>query len=186
MSKGRLVVISAPSGAGKTTIRKRLQQGSAEWRFSVSATTRPRRSSEVDGEDYHFRSDAAFDADLAGGKFIEWEWVHGQRYGTLRSSLETALAAGRTLLLDVDVKGAVNIMRSYPGQCLGIFIDPPDMETLAERLKARGSDDPQRIALRLERLPEELAYKPQFDYIVVNDDLDRAVDRIKNIIRETA
>lgn len=185
MSKGRLVVISAPSGAGKTTIRKRLQQGSVEWRFSVSATTRPWRQTEVDGEDYHFLSDAEFDDRQARDQFIEWEWVHGYRYGTLRTDLETALAAGRTLLLDVDVKGAVNIMRSYPGQSLGIFIDPPDMETLTERLKARGSDDPQRIAKRLERLPEELAYKPQFDYIVVNDDLDRAVDRIRNIIRET-
>ncbi len=186
MSKGRLVVISAPSGAGKTTIIRRLQQDGAQWRFSVSATTRPRRSAEVDGEDYQFLSDAQFDADLAGGKFIEWEWVHGHRYGTLRSSLETALAAERTLLLDVDVKGAVNIMRSYPGQCLGIFIDPPDVETLTERLRDRGSDDPQRITKRLERLPEELAYKPQFDYVVVNDDLDQAVDRIRNIIRETA
>lgn len=186
MSKGRLVVISAPSGAGKTTIIRRLQQDGARWRFSVSATTRPRRSTELDGQDYHFLSDAEFDADLAQGKFIEWEWVHGQRYGTLRAGLEADLAAGRTLLLDVDVKGAVNIMRSYPQRSLGIFIDPPDMETLTERLRARGSDDPQRIAKRLERLPEELAFKPQFDYIVVNDDLDQAVDRIRNIIKETA
>ncbi len=186
MSKGRLVVISAPSGAGKTTIIRRLQQDGSQWRFSVSATTRPRRSTEVDGEDYHFLSEAEFDADLAQGTFIEWDWVHGQRYGTLRASLETAVAEGRTLLLDVDVKGAVNIMRSYPEQSLGIFIDPPDMETLTERLKARASDDPQRIALRLERLPEELAYKPKFDYVVVNDDLDQAVDRIRNILRETA
>ncbi|MEE9466354.1 MAG: guanylate kinase [Candidatus Neomarinimicrobiota bacterium] len=183
MNKGRLVVISAPSGAGKTTICRRLQQASAEWRFSVSGTTRPQRPTEVDGVDYHFMDDDTFDRLVAQGDFIEWEWVHGHRYGTTRASLDTALAEGRTLLLDVDVKGGVAIMQRYPEQSIGIFINPPNEAVLAERLKARGTDSAVGMARRLERLPEEMAYKQEFDYVVVNDDLETAINQIETILR---
>ena len=183
MSKGRLVVISAPSGTGKTTICKRLQRSGAGWRFSVSSTTRPKRPNEVEGVDYHYIDDDTFDQRIAQGDFIEWEWVHGHRYGTTRTSLDTALADGGTLLLDVDVKGGVKIMQHYPEQSIGIFIDPPNESVLIERLKTRGTDTEVGIARRLERLPEELAYRPEFDFVVVNDDLETALTEIKTILK---
>ncbi|MFB0516065.1 MAG: guanylate kinase [Candidatus Neomarinimicrobiota bacterium] len=184
MSSGHLVVISAPSGAGKTTIRRVLQKGHPEWHFSVSATTRPRRPYETNGEDYTFLTDEQFDAYVADDQFAEWEWVHGYRYGTLRSALQNVLNQGEALLLDLDVKGGVNIKRQFPDETVAIFIEPPDLETLIERLKGRGTEDQEAIEKRLERIPEEMTYKKDFDHVVVNDDLDRAVNEIEAIIME--
>jgi len=184
MNKGRLVVISAPSGAGKTSICRRLHEAHPDWRFSISATTRPRRSNETNGEDYIFLTEGKFDEYAAAGEFVEWEWVHGHRYGTLRSALVEALDKGEALLLDVDVKGGVNIKRQFPEETVAIFIDPPDLETLVERLRGRGTENQEVIEKRLARIPEELTYKNEYDYVVVNDDLDRAINEIENIIME--
>ena len=184
MSKGRLVVISAPSGVGKTTICKRLLVAHPDWRFSVSVTTRPRRFDENNGKDYTFISDERFDKYIADGKFVEWEWVHGQRYGTLRSVLEEALDKGGTLLLEVDVKGGVNIKQQFPDDTIAIFIDPPDLETLIQRLNSRGTESQAVIEKRLARIPEEQAYKKDYDCVVVNDDLKRAVSAVEKIIME--
>ncbi|UCD37694.1 MAG: guanylate kinase [Fidelibacterota bacterium] len=184
MSRGHLVVISAPSGAGKTTICRRLQTSHPEWRFSVSATTRPRRPNETNGEDYTFLTEEQFDAYISAGELVEWEWIYGHRYGTLHSTLVEALEGGEALLLDVDVKGGVRVKGRFPEDTTAIFIDPPSMETLIERLKKRGTESPETLKKRLDRIPEELAYKKDYDHIVVNDDLDRAVNEIETIIME--
>ncbi|MCH7520756.1 MAG: guanylate kinase [Candidatus Marinimicrobia bacterium] len=184
MSRGRLVVISAPSGAGKTTICRRLERDHPEWRFSVSGTTRPQRDHETNGKDYYFLTDDQFDEKVSKGEFLEWEWVHGYRYGTLHQALEEALANGETLLLDVDVKGGVNIKQQFSGDTIAIFIDPPDMETLAARLKRRGTEDPAIIKQRLARLPQELAYKQDYDHVVVNDNLETAINEVEAILKE--
>ncbi|GAJ01274.1 unnamed protein product [marine sediment metagenome] len=178
------MVISAPSGVGKTTICKHLLAAHPDWRFSVSATTRPRRFDETDGNDYTFISNEQFDKHIADGKFVEWELVHGHRYGTLRSILEATLDRGEALLLEVDVKGGVNIKRQFPDDAIAIFIDPPDLDTLIQRLKDRGTESQAVIEKRLARMPEEQTYKKDYDYVVVNDDLERAVSAVENIIME--
>jgi len=184
MNRGRLVVISAPSGAGKTSICKGLQARHPEWAFSVSSTTRPQREDEQDGRDYFFLSDRQFEERLARGDFVEWELVHGYRYGTLRETLVTALEMGQTLLLDVDVKGGVSIKNQFPDDAVTIFIIAPDMETLIRRLKGRGTEAEEVMRKRLERIPEELSYKQYYDHVVLNDDLNRAIDEVEAILME--
>lgn len=185
MSRGRLIVISAPSGTGKSTICNQLRERHAGWGFSVSGTTRPKRNGEVDGADYRFLTEVQFDEILAAGDFLEWEWVHDHRYGTLATALEQALEAGETLLLDVDVKGGVSIKGRYPQDTVSIFIEPPDEETLISRLKGRGTEEPEVIKRRLERIPEEMSYRDRFDHVVINDKLEVAVAAIEDIIKET-
>ncbi len=177
------MVISAPSGAGKTTICRKLQEAHPDWSFSVSATTRPRRDHETNGADYTFLSDEQFDAYVGSGQFIEWEWVHDHRYGTLHSTLQSARDEGQALLLDVDVKGGVNIKREYPDDTIAIFLVPPNLEVLEQRLRGRGTEQEEVIQKRLSRVQEELSYQDEFDHVVVNDDLDRAVREIETIIK---
>lgn len=184
MTRGRLVVISAPSGAGKTTICRRLETDHPEWRFSVSGTTRPQRDHETDGKDYYFLTDEMFDEKLARGEFLEWEWVHGYRYGTFRQALEEALLNGETLLMDVDVKGGVNIKQQFSEDTIAIFIEPPDMATLAARLKRRGTEDPAVIKQRMARIPQELTYKQDYDHVVVNDNLETAINEVEALLKE--
>lgn len=184
MSRGRLVVVSAPSGAGKTTIVQRVLEAHPDWRFSTSCTTRPIREHEVEGKDYIFLSDDDFDRYIEEGKFIEWEWVHNHRYGTLRRALNDALVGGDTLILDVDVKGGIRIKQQFENDTVAIFIEPPDLDTLARRLAARGTEDGEIIQKRLARIPEEMAYKEAYDYVVVNDDLEQAVAEVETILKE--
>jgi guanylate kinase len=154
------------------------------WLFSISATTRPRRFNEENGKDYHFLTDADFTEYIKKGKFVEWETIYGHRYGTLRSTLKDALSKNYSLLLDVDVKGGVNVKRQFPEDTTAIFIVPPDIETLTKRLTDRGTEDKTAIEKRLKRIPEEMEYKNVFDHIVVNDDLEKAVNQIEAIIME--
>ena len=172
----KIIVLTAPSGAGKTTIARHLLARFPGLRFSVSATTRPPRDGEIDGVDYFFLQEDAFRDLLAQDAFIEHEEVYpGRFYGTLRAELErTAADAGA--LLDIDVVGALNVKRLYGSDALTVFIQPPSLATLAERLRARATEPEERIAARLERAGMELEYASRCDAVVVNDDLATAVE----------
>ena len=178
-----LIIISAPSGSGKTTICKYLQKLDSSINFSVSCTTRQKRENEVEGKDYFFTTDTKFEEKIKDGKFVEWEQIHGDfYYGTLKSTLDDIINNDKTILLELDVKGAMSVKKLYPKKSLSIFIEPPSVEDLKLRLQKRGADDNERIVKRLGRLDSELAYKSNFDYHVINDDLDQAVKEIMNII----
>ena len=174
----KLLVLTAPSGAGKTTIARKLMEQVPGLRFSVSATTRAAREGEENDVHYHFLTLGEFSERLEAGEFLEHEEVYpGRFYGTLRPELE-ALALRddvRAVVLDIDVKGAVNVKRLYGDAARTLFIQPPSLAALAERLHVRGTETPDRVAVRLERAKMEISMAPEFDVIVVNDDLDTAV-----------
>ncbi len=190
MSTGKLIVISAPSGTGKTTICNRLLKNNPTWKFSVSATTRELREGEVDGRDYIYMSNEKFEHAVMFGDFLEWEWVHGNKYGTPIDQLEDALSAGHTMLLDVDVKGGMSVMEEYADEVIGIFIEPPgddlpeQLEILEERLNQRGNEPPQLIVKRLKRFPLEIEYKEKFKFHFVNEELDETIKDIEKVIKE--
>ena len=190
MSKGKLIVISAPSGTGKTTICKRLLKNNPKWKFSVSATTREFREGEVDGRDYIYMSNEKFEHAVKFGDFLEWEWVHGNKYGTPIGPIEDALGTGHTMLLDIDVKGGVSVMEEFSDETIGIFIEPPgddlpeQLEILEERLNQRGNEPPQLIVKRLKRFPLEIEYKDKFMFHFVNEELDETIKDIEKVIKE--
>ncbi len=178
------IIISAPSGSGKTTICKYLQKLDSSINFSISCTTRQKRENEVEGKDYFFITNDEFEEKINDDKFIEWEQIHGNfYYGTLKSTLDEAINKDKTILLELDVKGAMSVKNLYPTKTLSIFIVPPSVEELKIRLEKRGTDNNERIIKRLERLESELSYKTNFDYHVINDDLDLAVKEIMSIIK---
>jgi len=185
-----LIVISAPSGAGKTTICRELQKRRPDLEFSVSCTTRPKRSYEIDGVDYEFINKQEFQRRIAHDELVESEEVHGYFYGTSRKIVEQTIAEGKMLLLEVDVKGGLAIKESFPNVTLAIFIMPPSEDELIRRLRNRGSDSEERIAKRLERMELETSYEPKYDITVVNEDLDEAVTAVlesiesKNQVKE--
>jgi guanylate kinase len=175
-----MVVISGPSGSGKSTICKRLLEDPRVV-FSVSATTRPKRAGEVDGRDYHFLSREEFRRRLEGGEFIEHAEVFGNLYGTLRAPMQAALARGETYLLEIDVQGALQLKAlGEPG--VYVFVAPPDFEELRRRLVRRGTEAPEVIERRLHKAEDEYRERVKYDHVVVNDDLDRAVARIRQIV----
>lgn len=183
--QGKIVVLSAPSGCGKSTIIGRLLQepDALPLQFSVSATNRQPRPGEVDGVNYHFLSTDDFRDAVQAGDFIEWEEVYpGRYYGTLRREIDSKIAAGYNVVLDIDVKGALNVKRIYGDQALTLFIQPPSVDELRRRLEARATDAPDVIDQRVGKAEYELSFAPQFDASVVNDDLDRAVEDARNII----
>jgi guanylate kinase len=182
--KGLLLPIAAPSGTGKTTVCRRLLETDSRFVFSVSATTRPPRKTEQDGVDYIFLSQETFAKYIRAAKLAEYEQVFDNYYGTLRSSVEDSLAQGKILLLDIDVKGALQIKQLYPEQTISIFLLPPNNKELLRRLKGRGTDDEKSIAVRNARIPDETKMGRQFDYQIVNDDLDETLAKIMNIIKE--
>jgi guanylate kinase len=179
--RGFVVVVSGPSGVGKTSMYTRLLQERDDIEFSVSATTRPRRDNETDGKDYWFLAEADFERRLAAGEFAEHALVHGRRYGTLRAPVDEAIARGRIVLLDVDVQGGHSLRACYPDGVF-VFIYPPSLATLEARLRGRASDRPEVIAERLGNAPGELAHFSAYDYIVVNDDLARAQATLAAIV----
>lgn len=181
-ARGRLVVISAPSGTGKTTLARRLLESVPGLAFSVSYTTRPRRAGEESGREYHFVDDDRFDAILAADGFLEWAHVFGQRYGTGRSATDAALASGSDLLLDIDVQGARQV-RDSGLPSVSIFILPPDYETLAARLGQRASEGAPEAARRLAEARGEATEYERFDYVVVNADLEEASQELIAIVR---
>jgi guanylate kinase len=175
------LILAAPSGTGKTTIAHALVERFARFVFSVSATTRPPRGDEVDGVDYDFVSRDAFEAMIEGNELLEWAEVHGNLYGTPRRNLEAAAARGEHVVLDIDVQGARQLRERAPEAVL-IFVFPPSASALWGRLTARGTEAMDEVRRRLAAAHEELAEARHFDYIVVNDDLDRAISRVRAIV----
>jgi guanylate kinase len=176
-----VVVVSAPSGAGKSTVLQRVLRETRGLRFSVSHTTRPPREGEQDGREYHFVTEAVFEEHRAAGGFLEWAEVYGHRYGTSRAELLRAETEGNDLVLDVDVQGALQVRRKLD-DAVSLFILPPSREELERRLRGRGKDDPHAIARRLLAARDEIALYYTYDYVLVNDDLDRSVSDVKSII----
>lgn len=174
---GQLFVISAPSGAGKTTLIQQVMVRFPGVSYSVSHTTRPPRPGEIDGKDYFFVTEQMFTRMIQAGDWLEWARVHGNYYGTSRPFVETQLAAGRSLLLDIDVQGARQVMDAGLDP-VTIFILPPSIEVLRQRLETRGTDSAQTIALRLENAKKEIALTHLYQYVVKNDDLTTAADQL--------
>jgi guanylate kinase len=179
--RGLPIVISAASGTGKTTVTKRLIDRRPSLTYSISCTTRPPRPGEVDGKDYFFVTEERFEELREGDGLAEWAVVHGCRYGTPKAFLEETMAAGRDILLDIDVQGALQIKACFP-EGVYIFLLPPSWEVLAGRLSGRGTDTAESIARRLATAREEIALVGGYGYAVVNDDLDRAVATVGAII----
>lgn len=176
-----LLVLSAPSGCGKTTIAHRLLEGRKGLAYSVSATTRAPRAGEREGEAYHFLSQAEFDRRVAAGEFVEWAEYAGHKYGTLRAELERILGAGRSAVLDIEVQGARQVRRRF-GDAVHIFILPPSGAALAQRLKGRLTEGTASYRARLERAAQEMLAVSEYDYVVVNDDLATAVAEVGAIL----
>ena len=181
--RGKVIVLTAPSGAGKTTVAHALLNQFEKLTFSTSATTRPPRSNEQDGVDYHFISEEEFRRKIDAGDFIEWETVYsGQMYGTLRSEVDKKMESGYFVLLDIDVKGALNVKQTYGNNCLTVFVKPPSMEALRERLQLRGSESEKTLKVRLERAKMELEQAHKFDNVIVNHRLEDAVNQAKELV----
>ena len=176
-----VVVVSGPSGAGKSSFVKALLDEGPELRYSVSATTRARRSHETDGRDYFFLTREEFTRRADAGEFVEWAHVHGEMYGTLRSQTDEALRQGRNVLLDVDVQGGKSVREAYPDGVF-IFVLPPTLEALEARLRGRGTDSEERIRLRLENARREIPMAREYEYAVVNDDLAAASRKVVSIV----
>mgnify|MGYP000709465360 FL=1 len=174
---GQVVIFSAPSGSGKTTIVHRLLARYPQFEFSVSATSRAPRGTERDGVDYYFLTQEAFRKAVAEGRFVEWEEVYqGTCYGTLRSEVERIWDKGHIILFDVDVMGGINLKRIFGADACSIFIMPPSIEELRRRLEGRGTDTPEVIERRVAKAEFELTKAPEFDHTVINDRLDEAVE----------
>jgi len=180
--KGRLFVISAPSGCGKTTLCRRLLDDNIGLIRSISVTTRPPRKGERDGLDYRFVSKKDFEDMAARKEFLEYEDNFGHLYGTPRSAVEKSLKEGRPVLLSIDVKGAMSVKKAYPKNSTLIFIIPPSEEELKRRLLSRMSDADDQISKRLELAEKEMAEKDRYDYTVVNDNIEKAYQKLKNIV----
>lgn len=184
-SRNKLIIIAAPSGAGKTSIvRCLLERLPEQLAFSVSCTTRSPRPGETDGKEYHFTTVESFESKIAKDELAEWEMVYfGKYYGTPVSELERIWQLGKTPLLDIDVKGGLNIRKRYPESSLAIFIDPPSLTELSRRLHARGTETPESLDARLNKATYEMSFKGEFDHLILNDELDKACNETEKLIR---
>lgn len=180
-NRGHIFIISAPSGAGKTTLSRAVLDRFHDMLYSVSLTTRKPRSGEQDGVDYHFISRVNFQKGIDSDKWAEWAEVHGNFYGTSAEFIDKGLASGHDILLDIDVQGTIQILKQYP-DCITIFIMPPSLDALRGRLESRGTDSKEVIAKRLENAEKEMANKNLYQYIIVNDRLSVAIERLISII----
>ena len=186
--KGKIIVISAPSGCGKSTIiNEIMKRGNVDLRFSVSATSRKPRPGEIDGVHYHFLTEEEFRRRIADGMFVEFEEVYpGRFYGTPVAEIEQAVNEGHNVVLDIDVKGGVNVAGRFGDRATTIFIMPPSIEELRRRLETRGTDSPEMIDQRVGKAEYEISFAPGYDHVVVNDDLDKAVVETEKIIADFA
>jgi guanylate kinase len=184
--KGKLIVFSAPSGSGKTTIvRHLLNQEQFQLEFSISATSRDARGNEKDGEDYYFISAKEFKNKIKLDEFLEWEEVYIDNfYGTLKTEVERIWAKGKHVIFDIDVAGGLRIKKKFPERTLAVFVKPPDINELIIRLKQRGEESPEKIAMRVAKAPTEMATAPQFDTIILNDDLKTALGDAENLVKD--
>ena len=181
----KLLLFAAPSGAGKTTIVRHLLNRYENLSFSTSATTRPKRPHETDGKDYYFVDPEQFQALIENDGFVEWEEVYkGLFYGTLKKEVERLWGEGKFIIFDIDVKGAVSIKQAYPDEAVAIFVKPPSLESLRERLTARGTEDETNLAKRLDRAAEEMSYESRFDIVLVNDNLQEALQSAEQLIED--
>jgi len=180
--RGMMLVLSSPSGAGKSTIARNLLESDSQFELSVSVTTRQRRASEIDGVHYHFVSQRDFDRLRDTDALLEWAEVHGNFYGTPREPAETAMAEGRDMLFDIDWQGAVQLHEKMRADIVLIFILPPSMKELAARLRRRAEDSDQTIETRLRNARIEIEHWREYDYVVINDDLDRAFSAVRSIV----
>lgn len=182
MPSGNLYIVSAPSGAGKTSLVKALLAADPQVQLSVSHTTRAPRPGEVDGRDYHFVSQETFEEMLGRGEFLESAEVHGNRYGTSQAWIARQMQTGRDILLEIDWQGAAQVRRLIP-RAVGIFILPPSLEALHSRLRNRGQDSAEVISRRLQAAREEISHVGEFDYVIINNDFDEAVRDLISIVR---
>lgn len=181
--KGKIIALASPSGGGKSTMTKRLLKDFDNLQFSVSATTRMPRKDEVHGKHYYYISKDDFRKKIKQGEFLEWEeFYNGTMYGTLRETIENDIKKGYFTLLDVDVLGALNVKKTFGDDVKTIFLAPPSLEVLKQRLISRGSESEESLKLRLDRAGEEITYKNKFDNVVVNDNLEEAYNELKSII----
>lgn len=181
--EGKLLIFSAPSGSGKSTIVQHLMKQNLGLAFSVSATSRKPREGESDGREYYFISPGSFRKKIGNGAFIEWEEVYpGQFYGTLRSEINRIWSAGKHALFDIDVKGGLNLKSEYGANAFAVFVKPPSLEVLEKRLRSRGTDDEGALLKRLEKAEYEMLFAPEFDYILVNDSLEKALSEAESIV----
>jgi guanylate kinase len=182
---GKSIIISAPSGAGKTSIVRYLLVHEPRLAFSVSATSRPPRQGETDGVDYQFITDQEFRKRIAAGDFLEWEEVYaGRYYGTLRANVEALWQAGRVVIFDLDVVGGSRLKQLFGESALAIFVQPPSMEALEERLRSRSTETPETLRARVEKALVELTFAERFDHIVINDRLEDACSEALHLVRQ--
>lgn len=179
--QSRFIVLSAPSGGGKTTIAKMLVKRHDEMSISISATTREKRPQEKEGKDYFFLSKDEFSENVQNDNFLEYEEVHGDYYGTLKNRVEELVDRGKTVIFDIDVKGAISIKKKYPDAIL-LFIKPPSLEELKARLNKRKSESKEAINKRLERIEFEYEQAEKFDYVIINDNLHHTIEQIEDLI----
>lgn len=180
----KLIVFSAPSGSGKSTIINALRERGMKFEFSISATSRKPRGTEQNGVEYYFLTPDEFKAKIANGEFVEYEEVYkDQFYGTLKSEVEHKLDKGSDVMFDIDVKGALNIKRLYGSRAVSVFIQPPSVDELSRRLHGRGTENEELIQKRLAKAEYEMSFAKEFDYVVVNDDLEKAVEAIEAILK---
>ena len=186
MSKqGKLIVFSAPSGSGKTTIVKNLLTRDLDLKFSISAASRDPRSNEVNGKDYHFISLENFRKKIANDEFVEWEEVYTNNfYGTLKSEIQRIWDSGKHVIFDIDVIGGLNIKKQYAENTLAIFVQPPSIEELKRRLEGRATETPEKIEMRVAKAEEEIQYAKKFDFTLYNDVLEVAQDEAEKLIRD--
>jgi guanylate kinase len=181
--RGLMFVLSSPSGAGKTTLSRMLVAETPALRMSVSATTRPMRPGEIDGKDYYFVDQPRFDAMIAKGELLEWATVFGNRYGTPRAPVEASLAAGHDVLFDIDWQGTQQLRSRSPNDVVSVFILPPSVAALEQRLHTRAQDSEEVIRGRMKKAGDEMSHFDAYDYIVVNDNIGMAFEAIKSILR---
>ncbi len=184
-SKGKLIIFSAPSGAGKTTIVKHLLQKDLALEFSISATSRAPRNNEVDAKDYYFITNEEFHKKVQNNEFLEWEEVYkGTCYGTIKSEVERIRNTGKNVIFDVDVVGGLNIKRYYGNEALAIFVKPPSVEELENRLRNRSTETEEKIQMRIAKAEHELSFAEQFDVVLINSELEKACKEAKKLIQE--